>query len=224
MPTAIERKLPFVRRLPIGCRLPQLWDPCRPKAVTGLLGLWAIDFGFFTDVYTDTEGVVIGFESPENLPVWLQVPLRADALMTQGWKTDVAGRRWNVDVTGTFGPMEQDSGNDVVALLGKRLVLLAQDSNGRYWLVGKDFNGAKADDGTSTTGADASGVPGYSLAFRAFAHTHIPEVSAAAVAEIVLGTEPGDAQACAVYGGGDSLITVYGECNISSFLDDVIAG
>lgn len=224
MPTAIERKLPFVRRLPIGCRLPSLWDPCRPKAVTGLSRLWAVGFDFFTDVYTDLDGSVIGFESPETLPVWLEVPLRADAQMTQGWKTDLNGRRWNVDVTGSFGPMDQDNGNDVVALLGKRLVLLAQDSNGLYWLVGKDFGGAKLDDGSSTTGADTSGVPGYTMAFRAFAHTHIPQVSDAAIAEIVLGTEPGDSQACAVYGGGDSLITVYGECDISSFLDDVIAG
>lgn len=222
MPTAIEQVTKFTQRLPTGCRLPRLWDPCREYATGGVARLWVIEAARFTDAYVNSEGVVTAFQNPHALPVWLEMKLRADANFTQAWTDSADGRRWTVDIAGTFGPMDMETRTAILGLLQYRTTAIVLDRNGRYWLAGHQFGGLRLDNGNGTTGAGATATPGYALALRGFSYSHLREVAPAALSDLVFGTDPTDAAACATYEGPNEVILPSLGCDIEPFLHILI--
>lgn len=142
---------------------------CCGYSVGGVRRVLVIDAKYVTGYTLDDDGAVTSVAT--SLPVWYELCLKDNVtLMDVTEDTTDAGTRFSVSLAAATYFMSQQNRNVIETLRRRRLVIIIEDRNGRYWLTGED-GAARVENIAGTTGAARADNNNYNFVFRAWSRT-----------------------------------------------------
>lgn len=201
--------------IPPACR--EFFDfECCDYTIGGVRRVLAIPRELFTGYTLGSNDEVTGVTT--SIPVWYEFCLQ-DAITVMNVAEDKgdAGVRFIVSLAAATVYMSQQNRNVLETLRRRRLTLIIEDRNGRYWLIGED-GAARVENITGTTGAARTESNQYTFTFRAFTRWLPRTVSADVVENLQIG-----AIDCQAYVGlplGDVPVAVLLDCYINDLEDN----
>lgn len=189
---------------------------CCDYTAGGVRRVLAIPRELFTGYTLGSEDEVTGVIT--SIPVWYEFCLQ-DAVTVMNVAEDKgdAGVRFIVSLAAATVYMSQQNRNVLESLRRRRLTLIIEDRNGRYWLIGED-GAARVENITGTTGAARTESNQYTFTFRAFTRWLPRTVSADVVENLQIG-----AIDCQAYVGlpiGDVPMAVLLNCYVNDLEDN----
>lgn len=175
-----------------------------------------IDKNYFTGYNLDEDGRVTGVTT--SVPVWYELCLKDGVtILDVSEERGDAGVRFAVSLAAATYLMSQQNRNVLETLRRRRLVLIIEDANERYWLMGED-GGARVENLAGTTGARGADGNSYAFVFRAFARVLPRVVSIDMIEALQIGVI--DCEAFVGIPIGDEYLATIGNCYIYDLGDD----
>ena len=137
---------------------------CR-DSIGGIKQIYVQPINVTGSVNTNGSGLVTGFTPTSVSGSWFEYDLtKATSSMTETLNASVENGTlfYTPEVTFTINKLQVAVRNELRLLARNRLIVIVQDNNSRYWLLGAD-NGLEATAGTAGTGTAFGDRSGYEM-------------------------------------------------------------
>ena len=136
---------------------------CR-DSIGGIKTIYVQAFNTTGSVNTNGSGTVTGFTGYASGSFFEYDLTKATSSMTETLKASVENGTlfYTPEVTFTINKLQVAVRNELRLLARNRLIVIVQDNNSRYWLLGAD-NGLEATAGTAGTGTAFGDRSGYEM-------------------------------------------------------------
>jgi hypothetical protein len=126
---------------------------------------------------TETDGVVSIINSAGNGYIYKYDLVRESSMFTETITTNVQNGTvfYAQSLEIILNKLQVNTRNEILLLAKNRVVVIAQDNNGRYWMLGK-LNGLDATAGGSASGTAFGDRNGYTITFTGSERELAPEV------------------------------------------------
>lgn len=159
---------------------------CRDNA-GGVRKFYIATVDDFNDVtFTATDGIITAFEGTEDLSAYTYSTNKNSSNFVENYQSSVENGTVGYEQVATlvFSKMEAAKRNQVLLLAQSDIIIIAEDRNGKYWLLG-ETEGVTLSGGNSQSGTALSDLNGYNLNFTGMEPAPAQEVEASALATIL---------------------------------------
>lgn len=135
---------------------------------------------------TTTSGAISAFTLSTGKQFWSYEQVRETSNFSEAIQASVENGTlaYETTLTAIFNKGETSTRNQIRLLAQNRLMVIAEDRNGKYWLIGES-NGAELTAGTYASGTAMGDRNGYELTFIAKEAEPIKEVASGLIATLL---------------------------------------
>ncbi len=160
---------------------------CRDNA-GGVRKFYIATVADFNDVSFDEDGAgtITGFTGTESLSAYTYSTNKNSSNFVENYQSSVENGTVGYEQVATlvFSKMEAAKRNQVLLLAQSDIIIIAEDRNGKYWLLG-ETEGVTLSGGNSQSGVALSDLNGYNLTFTGMEPSPAQEVSVTALESIL---------------------------------------
>jgi hypothetical protein len=135
---------------------------------------------------TTTAGAISAFTLATGKQFWAYEQVRETSNFSEAIQASVENGTlaYETTLTAIFNKGETATRNQIRLLAQNRLMIIAEDRNGKYWLIG-EINGAELTAGTYASGTAMGDRNGYELTFVAKEGEPMKEVASGLIATLL---------------------------------------
>lgn len=168
----------------MACALTQSISLACRDSVGGIKTLYVAELENLS-TFTAASGVVTAMTMATGKKFWTYQTEKETSMITENITTsDVNGTLfWEQDLEMTINKMGASTSQEIKLLAQNRLMIIALDRNGIYWLMGKN-NGMEMQPSTSTSGKAFGDANQYTLKFKSKEETPMYSVTSSLIAAL----------------------------------------
>lgn len=169
----------------MSCALSQGYLLDCKDSLGGLKSVYFIEKGNIAS-YTEAAGVVTGITLDAGKYFFKYELVKETSSFTETVTASVQNGTifYAQELSVILNKLQANTRNEILLLAQNSLVAIAEDRNGKYWLLGKD-GGLDISGGTAASGVAAGDRSGYELTFSGQEASLAPEVDADIIAGLV---------------------------------------
>lgn len=168
----------------MACALTQGYTLDCKDSLGGIKAAWFIAHQDVASV-TETEGVVTAITKDAGKVFYKYQLVRNTSSLTENVTASVENGTvfYAQELTIILNKMQANTRNEILLLAKNNLMVVVEDANGNYWLLGKN-NGLDLTGGNSGSGTAQGDRNGYTLTFSGGEKELAPEVGSAVIATL----------------------------------------
>lgn len=166
----------------MSCALTQGYTLSCKESIGGIKAVWFIPFGDVTAI-TQASGIVSTITKGGGKVFYKYELVKNTGSFTETVTASVENSSvfYAPELTIILNKLQANTRNEILLLAKNNLIAVFQDSNNKYWLIGK-INGMDITGGTAATGTAQGDRSGYELTFSGGEPELAPEVASGIIA------------------------------------------
>jgi hypothetical protein len=166
----------------MACALTQGYTLDCKESIGGIKAVWFIPFGDVASV-TEASGVVTALTKTGGKVFYKYQLVKNTSSLTETITASVENGTvfYAQELTIILNKLQANTRNEILLLAKNNLMAVVEDSNSKYWLIGK-LNGMDITGGTAATGTAQGDRSGYELTFTGGEPALAPEVQSSVIA------------------------------------------
>ena len=168
----------------MACALTQGYTLDCKDSLGGIKAAWFISHEDVASV-TEVEGVVTAITKDSGKVFYKYQLVRNTSSVTENVTASVENGTvfYAQELTIILNKLQANTRNEILLLAKNNLMVVLEDANGKYWLLGKD-NGLDLTGGSAASGTAQGDRSGYTLTFSGGEKELAPEVSSSVIATL----------------------------------------
>lgn len=166
----------------MSCALTQGYTLSCKESIGGIKAVWFIPFGDVSAI-TQASGIVSAITKGAGKVFYKYELVKNTGSVTETVTASVENGTvfYAPELTIILNKLQANTRNEILLLAKNNLIAVFEDSNDKYWLLGKS-NGMDITGGTAATGAAQGDRSGYELTFSGGERELAPEVASGIIA------------------------------------------
>lgn len=167
------------------CALTQGYTLDCKDSLGGIKAMWVINHANVTAV-TEASGIVSAITKSAGKVFYKYELVKNTGSLTETITTSVENGTvfYAQELSIVLNKLQANTRNEILLLAQSTLMVVVQDANDKYWLLGR-FTGLDVTGGTSATGTAQGDRNGYTLTFTGGEKALAPEVNSGIIAGLV---------------------------------------
>lgn len=168
----------------MACALTQGYTLDCKDSLGGIKAAWFISHQDVASV-TEVEGVVTAITKDSGKVFYKYQLVRNTSSVTENVTASVENGTvfYAQELTIILNKLQANTRNEILLLAKNNLMVVLEDANGKYWLLGKD-NGLDLTGGSAASGTAQGDRSGYTLTFSGGEKELAPEVASSVIATL----------------------------------------